>query len=149
MGVVPGVSLNAAGTQAVGTVEQDTTIHSIIAKVDYRHGVAHTVTPRVIIRKFNQSANGSATATNVPLTASRGPQYQLNDSSQVAWTWVMSSASLLDNRVEFRRNHNQSGCYAAPSLFGWSSSLTAITIPTIETARNSFLRRSARSTKRC
>ena len=92
----------------------------MIAKVDYRPGSAHTVTPRVIVRKFNQSANGSATATNVPLTASRGPQYQLNDSSQVAWTWVMSSSSLLDSRVEFRRNHLQNGCFAAPTLFGWS-----------------------------
>ncbi len=130
VGNVPDVTLNAAGTQAVGTVEQDTTVHSIIAKVDYRPGSAHTVTPRVIVRKFNQSANGSATATNVPLTASRGPQYQLNDSSQVAWTWVMSSSSLLDTRVEFRRNHLQNGCFAAPSLFGWPTSLTAINVPT-------------------
>ena len=130
VGNVPDVTLNAAGTQAVGTVEQDTVVHSIIAKVDYRPESAHTVTPRVIVRKFNQSANGSATATNVPLTASRGPQYQLNDSSQVAWTWVMSSSSLLDTRVEFRRNHLQNGCFAAPSLFGWPTSLTALNVPT-------------------
>ena len=128
--VVPDVSLNAAGTQAVGTVNQDTDIHSIIAKVDYRAGPAHTLTPRLIVRNFDQSANGSATATNVPLTASRGPQYQLNDSSQVAWTWVMSPSSLLDSRVEFRRNHIQNGCFAAPTLFGWSTSLTAINTPT-------------------
>jgi len=130
VGNVPDVTLNAAGTQAVGTVEQDTVVHSIIAKVDYRPESAHTVTPRVIVRKFNQSANGSATATNVPSTASRGPQYQLNDSSQVAWTWVMSSSSLLDTRVEFRRNHLQNGCFAAPSLFGWPTSLTALNVPT-------------------
>ncbi len=66
----------------------------------------------------------------MPLTASRGPQYQLNDSSQVAWTWVMSSSSLLDTRVEFRRNHIQNGCFAAPTLFGWPTSLTALTTPT-------------------
>ena len=130
VGSVPDVALNAAGTQAVGTVEQDTVVHSIIAKVDYRPGPAHTVTPRVIVRKFNQSANGSATATNVPLTASRGPQYQLNDSSQVAWMWVVSSSSLLDSRVEFRRNHLQNGCFAAPTLFGWPTSQTALTTPT-------------------
>jgi hypothetical protein len=89
------------------------------------------VTPRFIIRNFNQSANGSATATNVPLTASRGPQYQLNDSSQVAWTWVVSPASLLDSRVELRRNHIQNGCFAAPTPLGFSTSLTAINTPTI------------------
>jgi hypothetical protein len=129
--VVPGLSLNGAGTQAVGAVEQDTTIHSIIAKLDYRPGPAHTVTSRFIVRKFDQSANGSATATNVPLTASRGPQYQLNDSSQLAWTWVVSSASLLDSRVELRRNHIQNGCFAAPTPLGFSTSLTAINTPTI------------------
>ena len=129
--VVPNLSLNAAGTQAVGTVEQDTVIHSIIAKVDYRPSDSHTLTPRLIVRKFGQSANGSATATNVPLTASRGPQNQLNDSAQVAWTWVMSSSSLLDSRVEFRRNHVQNGCFAAPTLFGWSTSVTKIDTPTL------------------
>jgi hypothetical protein len=129
--VVPGVSLNAAGTQAVGAVEQDTTIHSVIAKLDYRPGPAHTVTPRFIVRRFDQSANGSATATNVPLTASRGPQYQLNDSSQLAWTWVVSPSALLDSRVEFRRNHIRNGCFAAPSLYGWSTSLAVINTPTV------------------
>ena len=127
VGVVPDVSLNAAGTAAVGSVEVEPTIHSTIVKVDIRRGDAHTFTPRLLLVKQDNSANGSTTATNVPLTASRQAVDQLNDSYQLGWTWVRSSSALLDSRIAYRRLGTLTDCHAA-RLNGTPFHLTLTTL---------------------
>ncbi len=47
-GVVPGMSLNADGTAAVGSVAVEPVVHSIITKVDYHPNNSNTFTPRLL-----------------------------------------------------------------------------------------------------